>query len=211
MLILIGERTRGKATPSGTRLCHFCNSTQSFSHVTETSYFCLFGVPLLPIEKLSDYHLCEQCGSAYEQLTSELPAHTEPVRAVTAYILAGYGMQHHPELAREVAFKISGSELSERQLRQLMNGFETDQTDVFRMLRAAACHMNVDGRLKVVEAAFLMTHACCEIQYEDRLRVNLIGNSLGFSLHDVETAIEKVRLAAYFGVRRVLPTQPHLG
>jgi hypothetical protein len=50
-----------------------------------------------------------------------------------------------------------------------------------------------------------MTYVCCEIQYEDRLRVNLIGNALGVSLEFVEYAVQKVRQNSYYGVRRLVP------
>ena len=61
------------------------------------------------------------------------------------------------------------------------------------------------GRQCLIELAYLMTYASCEIEYEDRLRLNLIGNALDISINGVEAIINHVRQQGYYGVRRFLP------
>ncbi|MDG1907491.1 MAG: hypothetical protein P8I81_01360, partial [Pseudomonadales bacterium] len=66
MLFLIGERVSSKSEIAGSRFCAVCGDTEQFSHVTETNYFCLFGFPLLPTDKLADYYRCDRCSNAYQ-------------------------------------------------------------------------------------------------------------------------------------------------
>jgi hypothetical protein len=82
---------------------------------------------------------------------------------------------------------------------------ETGDSQYLEYLRQASSRINSQGKVQIIEAAFLMTYVCCEIQYEDRLRVNLIGNALGVSLEFVEYAVQKVRQNSYYGVRRLVP------
>ena len=70
-------------------------------------------------------------------------------------------------------------------------------------VRSHAASMNSVGKQQVIEAAFLSTYACCELQYEDRLRINLIGNALGVGLEFVEYCIGQSRRQNYYGVRRL--------
>ena len=68
--------------------------------------------------------------------------------------------------------------------------------------------MNAVGKQAVIEAAFLTTYACCDLQYEDRLRINLVGNALGVGLDFVEYAIDNVRKQSYLGVKRLSKLSP---
>ncbi|MEK9872100.1 MAG: hypothetical protein VW831_20455, partial [Gammaproteobacteria bacterium] len=54
-----------------------------------------------------------------------------------------------------------------------------------------------------IEAAFLTTYICCDLQYEDRLRINLMGNAMDVGLEFVEYAIRQTRKTNYYGVRRL--------
>ena len=49
-----------------------------------------------------------------------------------------------------------------------------------------------------------MTYVCCEMQHEDRVRINLIGDALGTSTEFVEAVMNHVRSQSYYGVRRCL-------
>ena len=68
--------------------------------------------------------------------------------------------------------------------------------------------MNAVGKQAVIEAAFLTTYACCDLQYEDRLRINLVGNALGVGLDFVEYAIDNVRKQSYLGIKRLSQLSP---
>lgn len=207
MLFLFGERVHSHSESVGDLECPVCNSTQPFSRVIETNYFCLFGLRLLPIEKIANYWRCENCRNSFVENDLSEPSQLPVVKQVLTYIMLGYGMHDHSEIPREICSKVTGFEFTPKEVRDLMRELSTGKSDVDSMLQARAYTINTWGKRQIIEAAFLMTHASCEIQHEDRVRINLIGNALGVSLEFVEAAIEHVRGRGYYGVRRLLPTQ----
>ncbi len=206
MLFLFGERVRRSLTDRGRRECAVCGTQQTFVHAAETNYFTVFGLPLAPIEKVADYVLCQACETAYPDMESAAPCHVAAVRLVATYIMAGYGMRHQVRIIQDIATRVSGFPFPSEEIETTIIGL--DDQDVMSVLTQLAATMNDAAKLKVIEAAFLATHVCCEIQYEDRLRVNLMGNALGVSLQFVESAVSEVRRQRYYGVPRLLPAQP---
>jgi hypothetical protein len=192
----------------GERLCPVCQSKKSFQHVKETNYFCLFGLRLLPLEKISNYLSCEFCENAFAESAGELvPSQLAMVKRVIAYALVGYGMQEHQDLACDVFKKITGFEIQPSDLLGDVRRVAAGKSDVLEDIRRENRHLNTRGRQQIIEAAFLVTHACCEIQYEDRLRLNLIANAMNLPITFVTATIDQVRKHGCYGVRRILPTQ----
>ena len=177
-----------------------------FNHIVETNYFCVFGLKLLPLEKVANYYQCDECGCPFDY-TFTVPTQVPLIRLVLAYVLVGYDMASHTQVAGEICRKISGFELDTEALRNDINGFASGRQQIDRELQHAAMNVNAFGAMQVVQAAFLLTYVCCEIQYEDRLRINRIGTALGVSLQLVQSAIESIREHHYFGVHRVLPSR----
>ena len=202
MFFLIGERIRRKTEAIGARQCAICVKSETFMHVVETNWFSLFAIPLLPLEVVADYVVCRKCESAYPYETSTEPSQVDSVKLVTTYILTGYGMQNQTRVMQEIVHKICGFEFSSGEINRFSGHLAGG--DIFELLGNAASTMNDRARLQVIEAAFLSTHVCCEIQYEDRLRINLIGNALGVSLQFVEYAIEEVRRHRFYDVQRLV-------
>ena len=205
MLFLLGEQIRKSQVSVDTRACVFCGDGQKFVRVTEDNYFTFFAIPLFRLGTVADYYQCESCEHTYHDVESADPAHVYWVKLVATYILTGYGMANQRRVIQEIGKKVSGVDFPSKEIDEISVRLEDD---VFELLRNAAGSLNDKGKLKIVEAAFLGTYICCEIQYEDRLRINLIGNALGESLQFVEIAISEVRRQNYYGVHRLLsPTQ----
>ena len=114
-------------------------------------------------------------------------------------------MANQLRVIQEIGSKISESDFATTDIEAISRRLEVE--DVMRQLDESSSTMNAFGKIKIIEAAFLSTHVCCEIQYEDRLRINLMGNALGVSIQIVEHAIQEVRRKKYYGVHRLLPTQ----
>ncbi len=207
MLFLFGERVHSHSEGIGERNCCVCKEPQQFSRVVETNYFCVFGLRLLPIERIANYWRCENCRNSFVENQLDQPSQIPVIKQVITYIMMGYGMQEHREVAREICMKVTGFEFAADELRQLMRLLDAGKVNILEILKETACTINTHGKRQVIEGAFLMTHASCEIQHEDRVRINLIGNALGLPLEFIEAAIEHVRGQGYYGVRRLLPTQ----
>lgn len=209
MIFLFGERIKRDSKPLGARACPVCRSEQQFSQVQEVNYFHVFGLRLLPLEKIADFQLCEFCENAFEMgpTVPDKPSHIDLTQTVTSYVLLGYGQQDHTELAQDLLKKVTSFDLTHEDFRRDVSQLSDGRLDMFAHIKQRAKRLNVRGKQQVIEAAFLATHACCEIQYEDRLRINMIASAMDTSIAFVNATIEQVRRQGCYGVRRILPTQ----
>jgi len=209
VFILFGEKVHSESCAGGRHQCGVCGAERQFNKVVETNYFCVFGIRLLPIEKIANYNQCDHCNNAFDEQNTALPTQIVPLKMILSYLQVGYGMQMHRELAQDICLKVTSFEFSKEEFTQNVQIASRGQTDLYDYLRTAASGLNMRGKQEIIEAAFLITHACCEIQFEDRLRINLIGNALGVSLEFVSSVIDHVHAQGCYGVRRILPTRTH--
>ena len=207
MIFLFGERIHGVSEAVGIKHCGVCGKKQPFSRVIETNYFCLFGIRLLPIEKGANYLRCDQCNNAFAHDRTQEPTQVAVVKHVLAYNLLGYGIYDRRDILQDICIKVTGFEFHEDEICKHRQEIQAGRLDLSETLRSSAPGLNLQGKQQIIEAAFLIAHACCEIQYEDRLRINLIGNALGVSIEFVGSVIEAVHAQGCYGVRRMLATQ----
>ena len=204
MIFIFGEKVRAGSTSVGTRPCASCGSEQPFTEQRETLWFTFFMLPVLPIEESARFWRCETCCSAYRVGELKQPSCVPLVKRICIYLLLGYNRHEHLELAQEICFKLTGFTLEEEEAKSLVREIAAGQVDMVEEVRSAAPDINDQGRRLIIEAAFLTTHACCDLQYEDRLRVNQIGAALGAGLNLVELVIRQARSRNYHGVRRLV-------
>ena len=204
--ILFGERVHGASVDAGQHACPVCHRVTDFHRIVETNYFCVFGLRLLPLEKVANYYQCDECGCPFDD-TFSVPTQVPLITLVLAYILVGYDMTSHTQVAAEICRKISGFDLDPEALDRDIREFVSGRRQIDDLLQHAATSINAIGAMQVVQAAFLVTYVCCEIQHEDRLRINRIGTALGVSLQLVQAAIENVREHRYFGVHRLVASR----
>ena len=208
MIFLFGERVRSRSAALPARQCAVCRSQQAFSEQTESTWFTMFGLPLLPIEQTASYERCENCLSAYARGRPDLPSSVPVLKRVLVYLLLGYHQGGHLSLASEICLKLSGFELSDDECRALVAEINAGGTDMVEVVRSIAPLTNAVGKQQILEGAFLATYACCDLQYEDRLRINLMGNAMGVGLEFVDFAIEQARRQNYYGIRRLRVDEP---
>ena len=207
MLFLVGEKLRTKSEPVGNKTCALCRSEQPFTEQLEMLWFTFFSIPVLPIERFAHYWRCEKCYSSYSPHALDLPSQVPVIKLLVTYILVGYNQHQHQNLAAEICLKLMGFELTETEYRRTVQQLTAGTLDIVEHVRGLAAGINGTGKQQIVEAAFLMTHACCELQYEDRLRVNRIGNALGVGLEFVDYCIAQTRKNNYYGVRRLVGSE----
>jgi hypothetical protein len=210
VIFLFGEKFKRESVALGDQMCPVCQQAKPFSHICQTNYFCLFGLRVLPLEKNADYHSCDYCENAFQAPGADgvlVPSQLQSVRRVLAYILVGYSMQDQHELSCDIFKKVTGFELQLSVLKDEVNSISLGDTDLFDELKQQNRYLNVRGKQQIIEAAFLMTHSFCEIQYEDRLRINLIASAIGMPITFVSAVIDQVRQQGCYGVRRLLTTR----
>jgi len=204
MFFLFGEQIRIKLLGEGRFDCPVCGDTQQYRRLAEVNYFTLFLLPIAPISRLADYCQCAGCGSSFDPDGHLEPAYLGGVRRALVYIMMGYRMDDHKGTVRELWQKLTGAAIDDSEIEMEMKDIRDSGEDIFSFMKAQAYHLNTLGKEKVLEAAFLMTYACCEIEHQDRLRVNLIGSALGVPLEFVEAIVNRIRASNYYGIRRNL-------
>lgn len=204
MFLLVGERLKQKETELGNRRCVVCDAETLFIAVTEQNFFSLFGLPLFPLEKTAEYQRCSRCDSAYAADDLSVPSSIRLGQWALTYIMLGYGMYEYHESAREMFQKVTGFEYPQEEMKAHVRALEAEQVSVMDLLRSQAGTTNLNGKQQILALTYLMTYVSCEVQYEDRLRLNLMGNAMDVSIGFVEVVIQGVRAQQYFGVRRLL-------
>lgn len=208
MLFLFGERVYFSQEEVGIHPCPVCREQTPFYAVVETNYFTIFAIRLLPIEKLSHYWECSGCENAYAVNDLNEPSHLKVLRRVLVYLMLGYGIYHHRDSpgtskVREIGEKVSGISFTDELIKKEITLLEAGQLNLQDYVAEARREMNLKGKRQVIEGAMLMTHICCEMEYEDRLRLNLMGNALGLELQSVAAIIDSVQRRNYFGLDRL--------
>lgn len=207
MIFLFGEKLRSRSAPVGVRHCVMCRAEQPFSEHVESLWFSFFSLPVLPIEDKANYLRCEKCLAAYAKDNLNVPSHVPIIQTLIVYLLLGYQQDQHRRLAEEICLKITGAEFSEDDYHLRRSEVATGTLDMVELVRTAAPTVNAIGKQQIIEAAFLTTYVCCDLQYEDRLRINLMGNSLDLGLEFVDYAIQQTRKQSYYGVKRLRTTE----
>ena len=207
MFFLPGEKVRANAEAIGDKDCPVCQRSQTFIRVEETVWFTLFMIPIAPMEKQASYDQCGSCQYAFAQGDYREPAHLDLLREVLVYMLCGYGMHQHRDLAQSLCRKLTGFDFPDDAVSTLMRQFEGPGVDMPARLESRRASLNLRCKEDLVRAAFLVAYASCELEYEDRLRINLMGTALGFGLETTDAVIAELRRDGYLGIRRYLPTQ----
>ena len=152
MIFLFGERTRTRSAPVGERRCAVCQSNETFSEQSESTWFTMFAIPLLPIEQTARYERCERCLTAYQKGHYDLPSAVPLVKRLAVYLLLGYHQGSHLKLASEICLKVTGFELTDDESRALAAEISTGATDMVEAVKVVAPHTNAIGKQQIVEA-----------------------------------------------------------
>jgi len=203
MFLLLGEKVRSRSNPVGSHTCAVCKSEQAFSDQGETLWFSVFGLSLFPLEERAHYWRCENCLTAYKPRELDQPSSVPLVKDVVIYLLLGYDQQEQRTLADEICTKVTGFDFPDSEVRDLTREIASGRLNLAELVRRHASSLNAIGKQQVVEAAFLTTYVCCDIQYEDRLRINQIGSALDVGLEFVTYAIGEARRQQNYGIRRL--------
>jgi len=135
----------------------------------------------------------DRSGSALDRHHYNAPAtYISGLVLVLSYLMLGYGINDSKSEAAAIYKAMTDREYDEQAIQDNIVAFNEGK-DLFKTLKGLAFRLNTMGKIRVVEAAYLITRALSEVEYEDRLRVNLIGNALGISLEFVNEIINRIK------------------
>ncbi len=203
MFLLLGEKVRTKSGPVDHHACPVCKSEQLFTERVETLWFAIFGISILPLEQRAHYWRCEHCLTACKPGEPGMPSSVPILKDVIVYLLLGYQQQGETGLADEICNRLTGFGFPEHEFRELTREIASGRLNVAELVRRHSGSLNAIGKQQVIEAAFLAIYACCDIEYEDRLRINQIGSALDVGLEFVTYAIDEARRQQNYGIRRL--------
>jgi hypothetical protein len=203
MILFAGESVRSKSDPVGQHECGTCHGVQHFTEQHESLWFCVFWIPVVPLQTIARYWRCEQCLTAYLPGDTQVASSAQLVKRIVSYLLLGYNQRQHQQLAAEICLKLTGYPFELEEYQQVLRDIESGNVDIIDHVRSNSSAINGIGKQQILEAAFLATYVCCDLEYEDRLRINLIGNALGVGLEFVEYSIAQSRKQNHYGIRRL--------
>jgi len=205
MFFLMGEKIVPKVIEERECDCPICQTRETWVEVKEVNYFTVFLIKTFPIDTVSHYLMCTKCENTFSPNNASQPAVIDGVRDVLAYLMQGYGQGSNTKLAQQLHKAATGLPWEDEEFRDTMRRFNHDEqrTQIVQNLKTLAKSIGWPAKYQIVEAAYLITYVCSSLEYEDKVRVNLVGNALGVSLEGVNEIADQLRTEHYKGLQRI--------
>ena len=200
MFILLGERAVASTENLGPFQCPICQTQKELHRVTHKNYFTVLFIRILPLGIIADYNQCSGCGHTYNQALTTEPLFFSPTRSVLAYLLSGFGLERTMDIGAKVFKAVTGTEATTAEIQAQITRINQGE-DLFEQLKKSSPTLSWLDKSLIVEAAFLLIFASQTIEYEERLRINLIGNALGISIEEIKLIIDNLQAQQYKGIR----------
>lgn len=191
MLFLFGSQTIRKVTDEQPFSCPVCQSQQTSYHMLEKNYFTLFFIRLLPLDIVADYLECTQCQHSFNPENLDMPAYILGVQQVLAYLMLGYGVKRSKQMGTDICKAKTDHDWDDDEMYKQLSCLD-DGHNLFTSLNELSFHLNDLGKIRIVESACLMANSLSELEYEDRLRLNLISSALGVSHEFVKDVLARM-------------------
>lgn len=188
MMFLFGETLKKTTESVGRFDCPCCAEENEFQGILEKSYFCIFFIPLLPMNTVANYWQCTACQEVFEPNNLDRPVYCLTMLAVFSYLLSGYGLHENLNSALKIYENLSNTKIDESEILGYKESYNSIE-DLTSVLKKLSFHMDYSGRIKVVKAAYLFTYGACEMEFNDRVRVNLIGSALNIDIGTINAMV----------------------
>lgn len=198
MFLLFGETARAKILKQGQFYCPHCQQQRSFEHHQVRSYFTLFFMPLLPLEKLADYVECKSCEHSFppQILDAERQSNSAnasyQIATLRLMLLLGQQLGKTPLQIQALYQTIIEQELSLDEIQQQLILLSQNRIhDPLSELRYWLPYLNSQGRSCIWQAtcALLIDENIQELN-EQRIYLNRIGSELGLNAQQIQAKIQ---------------------
>ncbi|GLP96180.1 zinc-ribbon domain-containing protein [Paraferrimonas sedimenticola] len=198
MLFLLGEKIVSKTEPVGTFDCPICKGSKRVLKVEDKSYFTLFLIRTFPLDTVAEYTHCEGCGHAFASKDASEPSYFEPLKTIIAYLVAGFGLEENIETVSAIYTVSTGKDISRQELYSAMAAIQQNN-QLHEDLKQDAKSLSWVDKVSMIEAAYLVVFTAGEVNYEERLQVNLLANALGIGIEGVNEIIKGLQSRQYKG------------
>ncbi|MCL6415698.1 hypothetical protein MIB92_08550 [Aestuariirhabdus sp. Z084] len=141
---------------------------------------------------------CSDCGHAFSSKTDSEPTYYDPLKSILAYLLAGYGLINGVETAKDIFQSATGSKIDFSDLQERVDNIQQNN-QLPDDLKQVARRLSWLDKVLLIEAAYLLIFTARPIEYEERLKINLLANAMEIGLEGVDAIIKHLRDQDYKG------------
>jgi uncharacterized tellurite resistance protein B-like protein len=192
-VIIFGTRGVTGTVRRGEFHCPECGCRRPYAHKRVRRFFTLYFIPLIPLDKLSEYVECQRCRTSFklEVLSFDPEADAaqledqfrQAVRQAMAAVAVADGHVERIELAamRRVCAEVFQQELAEAELEEAIAEARAKGNGLGAWLRSLAPHLNDQGKELVIRAALAVATADGAIHERESTVIGTIAQALHVS------------------------------
>lgn len=207
-MIIFGTRGVTYSAGSGGFYCPTCHDEKPYKHKRVRRFFTLYFIPLIPLDLHGEYVECEGCQGTYRMDVLEFdPAagaaefqaefHRAVKRVMVEMMLAdGNVDDEEVEVIKHVYGKLTGTEISDDDVRAEIVEAETRTGDVTTALQELSGGLNSSGKEMVIKAAFLVAAADGVFQEEEKEMIGAIATALEVSQAHLSGVLAEIQQEA---------------
>jgi len=192
-MIIFGTRGVTTTPDKGQFHCPQCNGQTEYQLKRVRSFFTLYFIPLIPLNKLGEYVECPRCQGTYdigildydpgqESAKFEALFFVAVKQVMIGMLLADGHIDDDEVLMLQSQFRdLTGSDISEQDLREEIAEIEKSGSDPLELVGGLAGGLNDSGKETVIRAAYAIANADGEFDASEVVMLQNIGKSLGLS------------------------------
>ncbi len=197
MFIIFGTRGVTYTRDRGTFHCPSCSSRQQYATKGVRRFFTLFFIPILPLDLLGVYVECERCRGTFKEEVLSYDPEAESIgaaatavamfqvvirRVMVLMMMADRRIEAKEiETIQKIYGRISGTYLSDAEVREDITKAKETEMGVVPFLRTAMPFLNNNGKEAVVKAAFMVAASDGVLQDEEKDFMGQAANALEMS------------------------------
>ena len=188
--IIWGSRGITSSVEEGDFYCPRCDTPRHYDHKRVRKFFTLYFIPLIPMKTVGEYVECSVCNGTFELdiLEYDPTVHRQQFEAefekamkkIMVLMMLADGEVDDDEISviQGIFQKISGRELSSREVSTEVTAAQNDARDITEFTETLVGSLNDSGKEMVVKAAFMVAAADGVFQEEEKDMLHEIGESL---------------------------------
>lgn len=191
--------------PSDRLHCPHCQQPRDVRRVILHPWLAVLGHELARIGRPREFSACQGCGRVYRVYSADDTVDRDPMsedeRALFAVIAAvifsdSRVRRTEKHVAREVIRRYTGAIIEPADMDALLRSARTRWGDPIGRLRRLACVLDDAVKLRIIEAAYLVSTADRELHTQESHLLNRIGEALDIPPRDIRRAIQDATLAS---------------
>jgi len=192
-MIIFGTRGVTTTPDNGEFFCPQCNGQNPYKLKRVRSFFTLYFIPLIPLNKLGEYVECQRCQGTFEVGILDYDPEAEGARfealffvavkqVMIGMLLADGVIDDDEVLMLQSQFhELTGAEVSEQDLREEIAEIQQSGADTLELVAGLASGLNNSGKETVIRAAYNIALADGKFDQSEVLMLQNIGSSLDLS------------------------------